>query len=416
VAAKWKLTNGKGKTVPFFLSKGFYNLQNFCPSCGQPGVSIFYQIKNVPAHSVLLMPTREAALRYPKGNIVLGFCSQCGFISNVAFDPSLHEYSTRYEETQGFSPTFKAFHRRLAEHLIQRYDLHEKTIIEIGCGKGEFLTLLCELNNNHGVGFDPAYVRERNASVAQSRITFIEDFYSEKYAGVHGDLVCCKMTLEHIPNTAEFVRMVRRTVGNCPDTALFFQVPDAGRILQDLAFWDIYYEHCSYFSLGSLARLFRHCGFAVTDLWKDYDGQYVMIEARPDDSNAAVILPQEHGLDELAQAVAHFSQHYRQKLETWKTRVQAIKKMGERAVLWGSGSKAVAFLTTLGIHDEIEYAVDINPHRQGTFLAGNGQKIVAPNFLQEYHPEAVIAMNPIYRDEIKQELNKMGLQTELITV
>ena len=40
--------------------------------------------------------------------------------------------------------------------LIRRYDLRGKEVIEIGCGKGEFLSLLCEVGDNRGVGFDPA--------------------------------------------------------------------------------------------------------------------------------------------------------------------------------------------------------------------------------------------------------------------
>ena len=38
------------------------------------------------------------------------------------------------------------------------------------------------------------------------------------------------------------------------------------RVLEEGAFWDIYYEHCSYFTLGSHARLFRRAGLDVTDL------------------------------------------------------------------------------------------------------------------------------------------------------
>jgi hypothetical protein len=122
-------------------------------------MEIFYELERVPVHSVLLLPTREEAITYPRGDIRLGFCRACGFISNTAFDPSLHEYSERYEETQGYSPTFNAFARRLAEHLIERYDLHGKDIIEIGCGKGEFITLLCDLGGNRGIGIDPGVCR-----------------------------------------------------------------------------------------------------------------------------------------------------------------------------------------------------------------------------------------------------------------
>ncbi|GAH35269.1 unnamed protein product, partial [marine sediment metagenome] len=266
------------------------SISQVCPNCGASGMSVFYELKNVPVHSVLLLPTREEALNLPKGDIALGFCHTCGFIANVAFDPGLHQYSSRYEATQAFSSTFNAFHRNLATCLIERYDLHSKDIIEIGSGQGEFLTLLCELGDNRGVGFDPAYISRRNQSQANDQIIFIKDFYSEKYANYRGDFLCCKMTLEHIQQTADFVSTVRRSIRHQLATIVFFQVPNVARILRDLAFWDIYYEHCSYLSLGSLTRLFRKCGFDAIDLWKDYDDQYLMIEARPGNGRSTPVV------------------------------------------------------------------------------------------------------------------------------
>jgi hypothetical protein len=46
-------------------------------------------------------------------------------------------------------------------------------------------------------------------------------------------------------------------------------------------------------------------------------------------------------------------------------------------------------------------------------MAGTGQQIVAPEFLQEYRPDVVIVMNPIYCDEIQHTLNHMGIRVEL---
>ena len=391
-------------------------IQDTCPGCGAQGTEIFYELKGVPVHSVLLMPDRQTALNYPKGDIALAFCRHCGFISNAAFDPRVHEYSSRYEETQGFSPTFNAFARRQAQSLIDRYDLHNKDIIEIGCGKGEFLTLLCELGGNRGIGFDPAYVNERDHSAVKDRITFIQDFYSEKYSDRKGDFVCCKMTLEHIRETADFVSMVRRSIGPRPETVVFFQVPDAVRILRENAFWDIYYEHCSYFSIGTFGRLFRQCGFVVTGLWKDYDDQYLMIEARPGDRHDAVPFPEEEGPKELSLDIAYFSENCSRSIKAWKQKLDGIRRKGQRIVLWGGGSKGVAFLTTLGVNEGIEYVVDINPFKHGTYMAGTGQEIVAPDFLRGYQPDVVIVMNPVYREEIRRSCADMGLEPAILTV
>src|SRR5258708_6833004 len=192
-----------------------------CPSCCARGLEIFFELQNVPAHSVLQMPTREIAVGYPRGDLALGFCRTCGFITNTRFDPTLHEYSAKYEETQGYSPTFNTFHRRLADNLVEQHDLHNKDIIEIGSGKGEFLTMLCRLGRNRGIGFDPAYVAERNVLGENDDIRFVSDFYSDKYAQEAADCIVCKMTLEHIHDTADFVSMVRRSVGTRSGATVF---------------------------------------------------------------------------------------------------------------------------------------------------------------------------------------------------
>jgi SAM-dependent methyltransferase len=391
-------------------------IESSCPSCGAQGLSPFYEVKNVPVHSCLLLPTAQEALDFPRGDIVLGFCEHCGFISNVAFDSTLQAYSPRYEDQQCFSPTFNAFAHDLVNRLIAKYDLREKSIIEIGCGKGDFLLLLCELGRNRGVGIDPTIREERVDSKAADRVVFIRDYYSERYANYHGDLVCCRHTLEHIHPTAEFVSTVRRAIGDRFNTVVFFELPDVTRVLRELAFWDIYYEHCSYFSPGSLARLFRACGFEVIDLARDYGNQYLLIEAKPASIQSAKPHAAEEALAQMADDVQYFSIHCRDRMNRWRRKLRQFHKQRKRTVVWGSGSKCVAFMTSLGVNDEIECIVDINPHRHGKFIPGVGKPIMPPEYLKIVKPDVVIVMNPIYRDEIRQMLHRMELIPEILSV
>ncbi len=387
-----------------------------CRSCGSGRVRIFHETRGVPVNNVLLLPTRYEAIAFPKGDIHLGFCEECGFIYNVAYDPRLPEYSERCEETQGFSPTFRAWHETLARRLIDRYELRSKRIVEIGCGKGEFLAMLCELGENHGVGFDPAYRPEHDPSPdVRDRIEFIRDNYSERYAGHGADFVCCKMTLEHISEPGEFIGMLRRSLEGQRCTTVFFQMPDVSRVLKETAFWDIYYEHCSYFSPGSLARLFRRSGFELLNLARGYNGQYLMLEARTSDGPSRGPTQIEEDLGELRQMVSRFEGDFSRQVSTWRARLQDYRERGMRPVIWGGGSKGVAFLTTVDVTGCIEYAVDINPNKRGHYMPTTGQKIVAPEFLRDYRPGVVIIMNPIYRKEIAEYLERMNLQPELIS-
>lgn len=390
--------------------------QHVCPSCGSRGMEVFFQLEGVPTNSCVLLGSREEALGYPRGNIEMAFCPACGFISNMAFDAGLTEYSGRYEETQGFSETFNGFHRKLAERLIEHYDLHGKNVLEIGCGKGEFITLLAELGDNRGVGFDPSYHEERSPAAITERIKFIKDFYSEKYSDYEADFVCCKMTLEHIHPTSQFVSTVRRAIGDRHDTVVFFQIPEVMRIVRDCAFEDIYYEHCSYFSPGSVGRLFRRSGFDVLNLDTEYAGQYLTVEARPARGVPAPPLGQEDDLALLGRCVAEFPGKCRNKLDEWRRYVLEAGGRGRKIVLWGSGSKGVSFLTTLGVGDRLEFVVDINPFRHGYYMPTTGQRIVAPAFLKEYQPDVVIIMNAVYRHEITRDLDRMSLRPEILAL
>jgi SAM-dependent methyltransferase len=379
-----------------------------CPNCSGVRSHVFHRVPAVPVNSCLLFPDRERAKDVEPGDIDLAFCPDCSFIFNAAWKPERTVYSDLYEETQGFSPTFKAFHRQLAEELIGRYDIVGKEIVEIGCGKGEFLSLLCELGRNDGIGYDPSFIPARRSGAAEN-VTFKREFFSESTTQAAPDLVCCKMTLEHIFETRRFAQAVRRIASPERGTIVFFQVPDVRRILAEAAFWDVYYEHCAYFSPGSLAHLFRNVGFEILRVSTGYDDQYLTIEARPTTKETTPLLASEGGdAAELARSVAGYDKAATHSAANWTSKIRATARSGGRTVLWGSGSKAVAFLSAVGIEQEIEFLVDINPYRRGKFVPGTGKQIVGPEFLAEYRPDLVIAMNPIYRAEIARDLDWLG--------
>ena len=124
----------------------------------------------------------------------------------------------------------------------------------------------------------------------------------------------------------------------------------------------------------------------------------------------------EDDLSQLKSYVAQFETSYQQVIYFWQKKFEEIKKEAKRVVVWGSGSKGVAFLTNLPNSHLVEYVVDINPFKQGNFMAGTGQAIVSPEFLRTYQPEIVIVMNPIYLGEIKIDLNRMGLEPEILAM
>ena len=62
----------------------------------------------------------------------------------------------------------------------------------------------------------------------------------------------------------------------------------------------------------------------------------------------------------------------------------------------------------------VKYIVDINPNKQGKYVAGIGNQIVSPEFLREIQPENVIITNPLYEKEIATTLKQLGIHANII--
>ena len=389
-----------------------------CPACGGTDLHVFHEVDGVPVNSCLLVAERGEALSFPRGDLRLAWCGGCGFITNTAFDAGRSTYSQDYEETQGFSPRFRDFISDLSRRWVSRYDLAGKHVVEIGCGKGEFLVELTRAGVGSGVGVDPGVKPSRVPDDVRDRLTWVQGFFPDDHPVLEADAVVCRHTLEHIRPVGDFMRTIRSAIGHRRDTAVLFELPGTMHVLQNAWFWDTYYEHCSYFTAGSLARLFRTSGFEVLDLWPAYDGQYVVCEARPADVPAPdSTRPVEESVEQIAAGARQFAAEYQATVDHWRDRIRAVAADGVRPVIWGSGSKGVAFLTALGEDAEaVQAAVDINPFKHGRWMAGTGHRIVAPKELVDLQPGLVIAMNETYLTEIGRDLADLGVETTLEAV
>jgi SAM-dependent methyltransferase len=380
-----------------------------CTVCGGSDVVALVRIEGAPVCCNQLCATRAAAVATPTGTIDLAFCRACGHIFNREFNPRLLEYSAGYENSLHCSERFREYADALAGELVERYQLHGRNIVEIGCGRGEFLKALCQRGGNRGFGFDPSYPEDEQPADSTHQIAIRRELYTADSATPVPDFICSRHTLEHIGAPREFLEGIRSAAGRI-GIPVFFEVPNSLYTVRDGGIWDIVYEHCSYFSPSSIARIFFDTGYQVLEVNEIFGGQFLTLHARTGaaDGGTGPVLS-----SELERAVSSFSGIYNRKVNEWKRRLDELARARRKVVVWGAGSKGTTFLNLLR-PSNLEYIVDVNPRKHGKFVAGTGQEIVAPEFLRSVRPEVVVCMNPNYSDEIAREIQSLGLHADLL--
>lgn len=381
-----------------------------CQACGHRVVEPFFSLARIPLSSCALPETSRAASDFGRGDLELAVCHRCGFIQNRLFDPGLVDYTMPYEESQAFSPRFTAFQEHLISELIADHDLAGKTVVDIGCGKGAFLESICREAGARGIGIDPAGDFSRVGEDVD--ITLVREQFDAS-TDVIGDLFCCRHTLEHIQPVGEFMAAVAASLRRNVGSGGFFELPDTERILDEGAFWDVYYEHCSYFTVGSLGSLVSSSGLSITKLERAFDDQYILLQAETGPTTGS---PEPGIVEQTVDQCRKFGEIVGGEVERWQRLIGESAAEGRTVVVWGAGSKAVGFLSALDRDEAIAAVVDVNPFKQGSFLPGSAHEIVAPEALGDIGPDLVVVMNPVYATEIDAMLANLGLHPRLASL
>lgn len=292
-------------------------------------VDALFRQDAVPVHSCELIGFSADALACPTGAIELVIEPSSGLVSNRRFDPHTQAFSHQYEETQSFSAHFSAYARGLAERLIADHDLTGKRILEIGCGKGYFLVELCRLAGATGIGIDPSAAPDRFADVADADVTFLCERLAPHHDALAPDFVICRHTLEHIADPVAFLSLVHQTFRE-RHVPFYLDVPDATRILREGAFWDVYYEHCQYFTPDSLMATMMAAGFSITDIHREYDDQFLCVTAVPAPVADCAAVP---SLDPGSDPTHSFRVSVRAQIDAWRS--WFAERADQTVTVWG---------------------------------------------------------------------------------
>ena len=376
-----------------------------CPACGIGSLDGVLELPAVPIHSTTFYPTPELARAVPRGDLRLAVCRSCSLVWNLAFEPHRVEYTPDYENSQHFSPAFQQYVEALTTQLAATYDLADRNVVEVGSGKGEFLTELVRAAGCRGIGYDPTFdgdVAEDASGVVIER----RNFGPEDALHLDAALVIARHVLEHVDDPVRFLRSLRPTgVAAVP---VYIEVPDAGAVFRGQGMWDLIYQHVAYFSAPALDVVARRAGYTVTALYRAFDGQFLALEAHPGRPTAPS--PDPELVRAACEDIDGFARQLHERLDHWRGR---LNRNGGRTVLWGAGAKGVTFLNLLDLPDPFDHVIDVNPRKVGRYVPGTGQRVEAPDVLRGATLSQVILPNGAYRQEVCDELRRLGHDTHV---
>jgi hypothetical protein len=333
---------------------------------------------------------------------------------NASFDPNLVDYRLHQEESQHHSPRFVAYASALAGDWVERFSLRGRGVVEVGCGKGDFLREMLRAGAGHALGIDPSFTADTIGADFAGRLEAITGEFRTGQIPPGTAAVLCRHTLEHIAHPFEFTSEIVKGMALAGTTHFLMEVPDMGRILDVGAFWDMQYEHCSYYTPVTLAAMLSRCGLAVDRAYLTYDDQYIVAEAHLLDEGGSRAQDLAAEIASLRRRVQSFSRIVEQIFIKWTGWFAERARKGDDVVVWGAGSKGLTYLNYLKPAN-VDRVVDINPGLQGKYLGGVGLPILAPEQLADRPPTHVLLMNPIYRDEVRGILDRLGLSAVELT-
>jgi SAM-dependent methyltransferase len=361
-------------------------------------------LEKLPIFCNVLHVTARDARNAPLGDVALTRCSDCGLIFNSVFDADQVRYSPGYENSLHYSHTFQAYATGLARDLVERHDLTGRTVLEIGPGQGDFLSMLVEAGAAHGIGLDPSW--EPSSRSLHPGVSIRSEAFGPGFAAT-ADFVVARHVLEHVEDPRSFISTVAEVL-RVNGGSVYIEVPDASYMLIHAAVFDVIYEHPSYFTRAVLVRLAGETGLEVTHTGTAFDGQFLSIEAQAGQVRFQGRVPSD-GQE------TSFARRARSVIDLWDHVIGELSSE-EDAAVWGVGSKGVTFLNAVPAAARGARAVDVNPRKWRFHVPGVARVVESPDDLARRPPALVIVMNRVYEREVRMLLAERGVSCKVVSV
>ena len=390
-----------------------------CIACGH-ALSLLMTLDDMPASAQNIPAASELAEDHPL-SLTLCQCPSCGL---VQFDTEPVDYYRDVIRAGGGTRTMTRLrHEEYARLLtaMQEHHIHGRRIVEVGCGRGEFLRMWQNLAEDpegaaalardqacdplsgqpnaaplHLVGLEhkPSLVEEANA-VADKKYRVYEGFATGDVRYPEGpfDAFVQFNFLEHQPDPCDMLRNIGRNLK--PQALGLITVPSFEYILRYNGYYELLRDHIANYTEFTLQKLLQDCGFELLsmDLVNRDTIEAIVRKADPDE------LSELHYSGRLID-VSALRDSYDRLSASVNAHIDHLSESRRTMAIWGASHQGFTLAATTKLGGRVEYIIDSAPFKQGRFSPASHISIVAPDYAVAHPVDEILIVAPGYTDEI----------------
>lgn len=356
---------------------------NKCRSCGAEFFkSPLLSYKNSPESAQNFISDLSSTNDLPV-NLKIYQCSKCGLIQHNLQPVSYYKKVIR---AVSFSKEMTDFRLQQLDDWLQKYSLKNKSILEVGSGKGEYLDLFKKigLKKIYGLEFENnniEYILSQGNDATQG---YLEDGL-EYIKGQPFDAFAIFSFMEHWPNPKLGIEVLNKFLN--PNAYGLIEVPNFDMIKEKGLYTEFTVDHIFYFDQKSLSNFLTSNGFeilSIKNIWNDY---IISVEVVRREPLNVEIFNNKFKIIKLS-------------LNDYLDEINANK-----AVIWGAGHQALTVISLTNIKNKIDYIVDSATFKQNKYTPESHLLINPPDYMLKDKPDSIIVMAAGFSDEIVKIIN-----------
>lgn len=396
-----------------------------CIACGS-SLHPLMTLDNMPASAQDIPDESELSKDHP---VSLTLC-QCGHCGLVQFDTEPVHYYKDVIRAGGGSSTMRALRREEYQRLLdmmERKGLKGRNIIEVGCGRGEFLnffreykdellqeqkdlmedpqaaSLKTESSRSAVTGYRPEAIRLTGIEHKPELVELARQAGLEVYEGfAEGDKTFPNAPfdafvqfnfLEHQPHPKDMLHCIWENLK--PGAIGLVTVPSFEYILKYDGYYELLRDHIAYYTKDTLRRLFESAGFRMlAERTVNRDTLEILVEKLPEISKEAE--PYTGGFTDVSALMENY-ETLRRDITKY---LDQLDTEGRTLAIWGASHQGFTLAATTGLGGRVRYIIDSAKFKQGRFAPASHIPIYAPEHFLDEPVDEILIVAPGYTDEI----------------